>query len=136
MTIERTVEIPASHVLTLEILPEIPAGKAQIELLIHSVFSGNEPVDLTAYLAANSPVPSKMPLKKRSENTQTRTVNPFPAFLVPVPVFLAETALPISRKYALSGITVAGNRYRMTKPRFVLDTNAAIFLIANKDIFP
>ncbi|MDR3146746.1 MAG: hypothetical protein LBU00_00035, partial [Treponema sp.] len=24
----------------------------------------------------------------------------------------------------------------MTKPRFVLDTNAAIFLIAHKDIFP
>ncbi|MDR3146745.1 MAG: hypothetical protein LBU00_00030 [Treponema sp.] len=55
MTIEQTVEIPASHRLTLEIPPEIPAGKAQIVLLIDSVSHGNGPADVAAYLAAHSP---------------------------------------------------------------------------------
>jgi hypothetical protein len=30
MTIEKTVEIPANHRLTLEVPPEIPAGKVQV----------------------------------------------------------------------------------------------------------
>jgi hypothetical protein len=34
MTIEQTVEIPASHRLTIEVPPEIPAGRAKIRLSI------------------------------------------------------------------------------------------------------
>jgi hypothetical protein len=34
MTIEQTVEIPADHRLTIEVPPEIPAGKAKITVFI------------------------------------------------------------------------------------------------------
>jgi inorganic pyrophosphatase len=34
MTIEQTVEIPADHRLTIEVPPEIPAGKATITVSI------------------------------------------------------------------------------------------------------
>jgi len=34
MTIEKTIEIPANHRITLDIPPQIPAGKAQLELKV------------------------------------------------------------------------------------------------------
>ena len=34
MTIEQTVEIPASHRITIDLPPELPAGKAKVELTI------------------------------------------------------------------------------------------------------
>jgi len=34
MTFEQTVEIPASHQITLEVPPELPTGKAKVELTI------------------------------------------------------------------------------------------------------
>jgi hypothetical protein len=34
MTIEQTVEIPADHRLTIEVPPEIPAGRAKLTLSI------------------------------------------------------------------------------------------------------
>jgi len=34
MTIEQTVEIPASHLITIEVPPELPIGKAKVELTI------------------------------------------------------------------------------------------------------
>ncbi|MDR1447302.1 MAG: hypothetical protein LBI90_10455 [Treponema sp.] len=36
MTIEQTVEIPASHRLTIEVPPEIPAGRATIVVIAGS----------------------------------------------------------------------------------------------------
>ena len=34
MTIEQTIEIPASRRITLEVPPELPTGKAKVELTI------------------------------------------------------------------------------------------------------
>jgi hypothetical protein len=34
MTIERTVEIPDSHRITIQVPPELPVGKAKVELTI------------------------------------------------------------------------------------------------------
>jgi len=31
MTIEQTVEIPASHLITIEVPPELPTGKVKVE---------------------------------------------------------------------------------------------------------
>jgi hypothetical protein len=34
MTIEQTIEIPANHRITIEVPPELPTGKAKVELTI------------------------------------------------------------------------------------------------------
>jgi hypothetical protein len=44
MVIEQTVEIPASHLLTLEIPSEIPVGRAKVELK----FTSEPPVSRSA----------------------------------------------------------------------------------------
>jgi len=42
MTIEQTIEIPASHRITIEVPPELPTGKAKVELTITPETMPNE----------------------------------------------------------------------------------------------
>jgi len=42
MTITQTVEIPANHRLTIDVPPEVPAGRAEIRFF--PVSTGKEPV--------------------------------------------------------------------------------------------
>jgi hypothetical protein len=55
MTIQQTVEIPASHRVYLDLPPEIPEGTVRLELTIKSATEDEEMAVLKAYLEANSP---------------------------------------------------------------------------------
>jgi hypothetical protein len=45
MTIEQTIEIPANHLLTLEVPSEIPTGRARMALTINPAAEEPEPND-------------------------------------------------------------------------------------------
>jgi hypothetical protein len=55
MTIQQTVEIPASRRIYLDLPPEIPEGTVQVELTIQPAAEDKEMTDLKAYLEAHPP---------------------------------------------------------------------------------
>jgi hypothetical protein len=52
MTIEQTIEIPVNHRITLDLPPELPAGKTKVEMSFTPLFKINEnvPLSLIFYL--------------------------------------------------------------------------------------
>jgi hypothetical protein len=50
MTIEQTVEIPASHLLTIEVPPEVPAGRVTLAFTPEGETRAGAPRDTPEYL--------------------------------------------------------------------------------------
>ena len=64
MIIEQMIEVPASHLITLEVPKEIPVGKA---MLTYTVVSGNEDPECMQEIWPNNPI-SPDELREKLQN--------------------------------------------------------------------